>query len=82
MTVWNRDMLLLVALTALFALLLLVHVFMWLRSWRSSRVPKLLRWFTWLPPLACVADYWVGARVVPAFWCIVLVVYLVLRSQA
>ena len=82
MTVWNHDSILLVALIALFALLVLLHVFLWMRSLRDSGVPKLLRWFTWLPPLACVASFWSGARVVPVLWCIVLIAYLVLRSQA
>jgi hypothetical protein len=82
MTVWNRDSIMLVSLSALFALVALLHVLLWLRSLRAAGVPKLLRWFTWLPPLACVAGFWAGARVVPVLWCIVLIVYLVLRSQA
>jgi hypothetical protein len=82
MTVWNRDSIVLVVLIGLFALLTVLHVFLWLRSLRARGVPTLLRWFTWLPPLACVAGFWSGARFVPALWCIVLIVYLVLRSQA
>jgi hypothetical protein len=82
MTVWNHDSVVLALLIALFALIALLHVLLWLRSLRANGVPKLLRWFTWLPPLACVAGFWAGQRVVPALWCIVLIVYLVLRSQA
>lgn len=82
MTVWNRDSMFLMALIVLFALLVVLHIFFWLRSLRDRGVPKLLRWFTWLPPLACVANFWSGSRVLPVFWCIVLIAYLVLRSQA
>jgi hypothetical protein len=82
MNVWNRDSIVLVTLVGLFALLLVLHVYLWLDSLRARKVPKLLRFFTWLPPLACVAGFWAGARVVPVLWCIVLIAYLVLRSQA
>ena len=82
MNVWNHNSIVLVTLIGLFALLLLLHVYLWLDSLRDRKVPKLLRFFTWLPPLACVAAFWAGARVVPVFWCIVLIAYLVLRSQA
>jgi hypothetical protein len=82
MTVWNRDSMTLTALIVLFALLVVLHLFFWLRSLRDSRVPTLLRWFTFMPPLACVASFWSGSRVLPVLWCIVLIAYLVLRSQA
>jgi uncharacterized membrane protein len=82
MTVWNRDSMFLSALIVLFALLVLLHVFFWLRSLRDRDVPKLLRWFTFLPPLGTVASFWSGARVLPVLWCIVLIAYLVLRSLA
>jgi len=82
MTLWNRDSMFLLALIVLFALLVVLHVFFWLGSLRDSAVPKLLRWFTWLPPLGCVASFWSGARVLPVVWCIVLIAYLVLRSSA
>ena len=82
MNVWNRDSIVLVTLVGLFALLTVLHVYLWLDSLRGPKVPKLLRFFTWLPPLACVAGFWSGARVVPVLWCIVLIAYLVLRSQA
>jgi hypothetical protein len=82
MNVWNRDSIVLVVLSGLFALLMVLHVFLWLRSLRASGVPKLLRWFTWLPPLACVAGFWSGARFVSVLWCVVLIAYLVLRSVA
>jgi hypothetical protein len=82
MNLVNRDSIVLVSLIALFALVILLHVFLCLKSLRASGVPKLLRYFTWLPPLACVASFWSGARVMPVLWCIVLVAYLVLRSQA
>ena len=81
MNLWTRDSVVLLLLIGLFALLLLLHVLLWLRSLRAAAVPKVLRYFTWLPPLACVAGFWSGARLAPALWCIVLIVYLVLRSQ-
>jgi hypothetical protein len=82
MNVWNRDSMFLAALIVLFAMLVVLHVFFWLRSLRDSGVPKLLRWFTWLPPLGCVASFWSGSRFLPVVWCIVLIAYLVLRSSA
>jgi len=82
MTLWNRDSMFLSALIVLFALLVVLHLFFWLSSLRDSGVPKLLRWFAIVPPLGCVASFWSGSRVLPAFWCIVLVAYLVLRSWA
>jgi hypothetical protein len=82
MNVWNHNSIVLVTLIGLFALLLLLHVYLWLDSLRARQLPKLLRFFTWLPPLACVAGFWAGARVLPVLWCIVLIAYLVLRSYA
>lgn len=82
MSVWNRDSMFLSALIVLFALLVVLHVFFWLRSLRDAAVPKLLRWFTFVPPLGCVASFWSGSRVLPALWCVVLIAYLVLRSRA
>lgn len=79
---WNRDSVVLLSLIGLFALLLLLHVFLWLRSLRAMGVPRVLRYFTWLPPLACVAGFWSGSRFAPALWCVVLILYLVLRSVA
>ena len=82
MNLWTRDVLVLALLVVLFALLLVLHLFLWLHSLRAPGVPRLLRFFTFLPPLAAVAGYRAGARFTSILWLIVLVAYLVLRSRA
>ena len=82
MNLWNRDVFVLGSLVVLFALLLVLHLFLWLHSLRAPGVPRWLRWFTFIPPLACVAGFRAGARFTSVLWLIVLVAYLVLRSQA
>lgn len=83
MNLWNRDVIVLGLVVVLFALLAVLHLYLWLHSLRAPGVPRWLRFFTIIPPLACVAGLRKGgARFSSVLWLIVLVAYLVLRSQA
>ena len=82
MNLWNRDVLVLVLLVVLSALLIVVRLFLWWHSLRASGLPRWLRIFSFIPPLACVAGFRSRARFSSVVWLIVLVAYLVLRSQA
>jgi dolichyl-phosphate-mannose--protein O-mannosyl transferase len=82
MDLWNRDVGFLVSLIVLAALLVVLHVWVWLRTLRAPRVPGLLRWFSWLPLVGPVIGLVVGPRVASVLWFIVLAAYLVLRRLA
>lgn len=82
MVLWNRDVVFLGSLVVLGALLVVLHVWVWLRTLRAPRVPGWLRWFTWLPLVGPVVGIGAGPRAASALWFIVLAAYLVLRSLA
>jgi hypothetical protein len=80
--IWNRETVLLLSLMGTGASWVVLHVAVWLRSWRAPSVPRVLRWLSWLPPITPVAGFMAGARFLAVLWCIVAVTYVVLRSQA
>jgi hypothetical protein len=82
MNLWNRDTALLLALIVLGAIWAVVHVALFLKTWRLPGIPRVLRFLSWLPPLTAVAGFWGGATAWAWLWCIVGAAYLVLRSLA
>jgi len=82
MNLWTRDVIVLALLVVLFALLVVLHLFLWLHSLRAPGVPRLLRVLSIIPPLAAASGFRSGARFTSVLWLIVLVAYLVLRSRA
>ena len=82
MKLWTRDTALLLALILNGMTLLIVHVAVWLRTLHAPGVPRLLRWVSWLPPFTPVAGFMSGHRFLAFLWCVVVTLYIVLRSQA
>lgn len=82
MSIWNRDLSVLASLIALAALLVVLYVWVWLRTLRAPDAPKWLRLISWLPPVAPIVGFRWGARVASVLWFVVLAAYLVLRSLA
>jgi len=80
MTGSYRDLGVFVALITLGAVLVVLHLFLWLCTLRAQSVPGLLRGLACLPPLAALIALRVGPRVASVLWFVVLVAYLVLSS--
>jgi hypothetical protein len=69
-------------LIVLGALLLQVHVWVWLRTLRAPGIPPHWRWLTWLPVVGEAVGLRFGSVVPSVLWFVVLFAYLVLRSLA
>jgi hypothetical protein len=82
MNLWNRDTIFLLTLIVLGALLLVLHVALCLHALRAPGLPRLLRFFSWLPVLAPLTGFMSGAPVRALLWCIVAAAYVVLRTLA
>lgn len=80
MNLWSREVGVLLALVVLGTLLVLLHLAICLRAFRSPSVPAWLRWLAWVPPLTPYAGLRARARFLSVTWLIVGLAYFVLRS--
>jgi hypothetical protein len=78
----TRELTLLLALIAVGASWLLVHLMLLVRTARAGRLPRGMRLLAWLPPATPIAGWLGGARVLSALWALHGLLYLWLRSLA
>jgi hypothetical protein len=78
----NQDCFVLGGLVLVGALWALVHGLLCVRLFRAPALPRALRYAAWLPPITPVAAFAYGRRGLGGLWCVLALLYLVLRSMA
>ena len=78
----TRDLVLLLALVVSGAAWTLAHLLLWVRVFQTRRLPLVVRWFAWLPPLLPFAAWRAGAHTGTLTWLVLGLSYLCLRSVA
>lgn len=78
----TRELMLLLALIAVGAGWLLVHLMLLVRTLRAARLSRGVKLLAWLPPATPIVGWIGGARALSVLWGLHGLLYVWLRSQA